>query len=78
MGWLVGLALPGSPGYWALLGMAAMLGGTMRAPLTGALFAVELTGDLPMLPALVPPVQLLFQAKYVEGEAEAEQAVGAR
>lgn len=53
MGWLTGLALPGAPGYWALLGMAAMLGGTMRAPLTGALFAVELTGDLAMLPVLI-------------------------
>ncbi len=53
MGWLAGLALPGSLGFWALLGMAAMLGGTMRAPLTGALFAVELTGDLRMLPALL-------------------------
>ncbi|SFU66999.1 H+/Cl-antiporter ClcA [Methylobacterium sp. 174MFSha1.1] len=53
MGWLVGTMLPGQPGFWALLGMAAMLGGTMRAPLTGALFAVELTGNLPALPALL-------------------------
>jgi chloride channel protein, CIC family len=53
MGWLVGSALPGDPGFWALLGMAAMLGGTMRAPLTGAIFAVELTGDVRMLPALL-------------------------
>ncbi|WP_449411594.1 chloride channel protein [Methylobacterium komagatae] len=53
MGWLAGTALPGEPGYWALLGMAAMLGGTMPAPLTGALFAVELTGDLHALPALL-------------------------
>jgi len=30
-----------------------MLGGTMRAPLTGAIFALELTGDLTMLPALL-------------------------
>ncbi len=52
-GWLAGLVLPGTPGFWALLGMAAMLGGTMRAPLTGALFAVELTGDLHALPALL-------------------------
>ena len=52
-GWLIGLMLPGSPGFWALLGMAAMLGGTMRAPLTGALFAVELTGDMHRLPALI-------------------------
>lgn len=53
MGWLVGLALPGAPGFWALLGMAAMLGGTMRAPLTGALFAVELTGNVHVLAPLL-------------------------
>ena len=56
-GWLVGLALPGEPGFWALLGMAAMMGGTMRAPLTGAFFAVEITGDVntlvPLLAATV-------------------------
>ena len=57
MGWLVsslsGGALPGEPGFWALLGMAAILGGAMRAPLTGAVFAVEVTGDLGALPALL-------------------------
>lgn len=53
MGWLVGLGLPGAPGFWALLGMAGMLGGTMRAPLTGALFAVELTGDVHSLAPLL-------------------------
>ena len=53
MGWLVGLALPGPHSMWALLGMAAMLGGTMRAPLTGAVFAVELTGDMHMLTPLL-------------------------
>ena len=52
-GWLMGLVLPGDPGFWALLGMAAMLGGTMRAPLTGALFAVELTGEIRMLVPLL-------------------------
>ena len=52
-GWLAGLVLPGDPAFWALLGMAAMLGGTMRAPLMGAVFAAELTGDLPALPALL-------------------------
>jgi CBS domain-containing protein len=36
-----------------LIGMAAMLGGTMRAPLTGAVFAVELTGDLGALTPLL-------------------------
>jgi H+/Cl- antiporter ClcA/CBS domain-containing protein len=57
LGWLVGLALPGGPGLWALVGMAGMMGGTMRAPLTGTLFAAELTGrfDL-LLPLLVATV----------------------
>jgi len=53
VGWLLGLALPGPSGFWAIVGMAAMLGGTMRAPLTGALFAVELTGDVHMLAPLL-------------------------
>ncbi len=56
-GWLIGLMLPGAPGFWALLGMAAMLGGTMRAPLTGTLFAIELTGEFRMVvPLLVASV----------------------
>ena len=53
MGWAVGLLLPGHPGVWALLGMAAMLGGTMRAPLMSAVFAVELTGEFRMLAPLL-------------------------
>jgi len=56
LGSLAGLVLPhADPGFWALLGMAAMMGGTMRSPLTATLFAVELTGDfsalLPLLTA---------------------------
>ncbi|MGI4800975.1 MAG: chloride channel protein [Janthinobacterium lividum] len=54
VGSLLGLVLPGhDPGYWALLGMSAMLGGTMRAPLTATIFAIELTGDMHALPALL-------------------------
>jgi chloride channel protein, CIC family len=53
VGWLEGLMLPGGPSFWALVGMAAMMGGTMRAPLTGVMFAIELTGNLEMLPALL-------------------------
>uniref|UniRef100_UPI003100F461 chloride channel protein n=1 Tax=Neorhizobium sp. EC2-8 TaxID=3129230 RepID=UPI003100F461 len=54
LGWLVGLAMPGNdPGFWALLGMAAMMGGTMRAPLTGTFFAVEITGDVNVLVPLL-------------------------
>ena len=54
LGFLEGQVLPGGGGFWALVGMAAMMGGAMRAPLTGALFAVELTGDgKALLPLLV-------------------------
>lgn len=53
LGWLVGLFFPGDPGFWALLGMAAMMGGTMRAPLTGTFFAVEITGDISTLVPLL-------------------------
>jgi CIC family chloride channel protein len=48
-GWLEGQFLPGDAGFWALLGMAAMMGGTMRSPLTAVMFAVELTGNVDML-----------------------------
>jgi H+/Cl- antiporter ClcA/CBS domain-containing protein len=36
----------GDPGLWALVGMAAIMGGTMRSPLTSAIFAIELTHNL--------------------------------
>ena len=42
----------GTSGFWALIGMTAILGGTMRAPLTATLFAVELTGNTHILPQL--------------------------
>ncbi|MCZ2109410.1 MAG: chloride channel protein [Dehalococcoidia bacterium] len=41
-------------GFWSLIAMGAILGGTMRAPLTGVVFALELTHDVnAMLPLLV-------------------------
>lgn len=40
-------------GLWAMVGMAAMMGGTMRAPLTGMIFLLELTHDFNALPALL-------------------------
>ena len=43
----------GDPGLWAMVGMAAMMGGTMRAPLTGAVFVLEVTHDLNAFPALL-------------------------
>ena len=53
VGWLLGLLLPGAHGFWALIGMAAMLGGTLPAPLTGVVFAVEVTGDIAALAPLL-------------------------
>ena len=44
-------------GFWPLIGMAAILGGTMRSPLTGVIFALELTHDMNvLLPLLVASV----------------------
>ena len=44
LGALFGGFMPvGDVGLWALLGMAAMMGGTMRSPLTAIVFAIELT-----------------------------------
>jgi H+/Cl- antiporter ClcA/CBS domain-containing protein len=43
----------GDVGLWALISMAAMMGGTMRSPLTAMIFALELTQDLNLLPALL-------------------------
>jgi CIC family chloride channel protein len=56
LGALVGMAFGSmSPGFWALLGLAAVLGGVMRSPLTGVVFSLELTqlwhGLLPILVA---------------------------
>lgn len=31
------------PGFWAMLGLAAVVGGVMRSPLTGVIFTLELT-----------------------------------
>jgi chloride channel protein, CIC family len=54
LGVLLGQWAPvGDSGLWALVGMAAMMGGTMRSPLTGMVFALELSNDLNTLPALL-------------------------
>ena len=42
------------PGFWPLVSMGAILGGTMRSPFTGVVFALELTHDFnALLPLLV-------------------------
>jgi H+/Cl- antiporter ClcA len=57
LGGLEAKILPGEGiGFWPLISMAAILGGTMRSPLTGIVFALELTHDwgvvLPLLVAV--------------------------
>jgi H+/Cl- antiporter ClcA/predicted transcriptional regulator len=54
LGALLGhLLWPGASGLWAMIGMAAMMAGTMRSPLTGMIFTLELTHDLNALPGLL-------------------------
>jgi H+/Cl- antiporter ClcA len=54
LGAFAGSCIPvGDPGLWALVGMAAMMGGTMRSPLTAMVFAVELTRDFNLFTALL-------------------------
>lgn len=43
----------GDSGLWAMVGMAAMMGGTMRSPFTAIVFTLELTHDLNILTALM-------------------------
>ncbi len=55
LGGLEGSFLPHEgAGFWPLISMGAILGGTMRAPFTAILFALELTHDMTvLLPLLV-------------------------
>jgi CBS domain-containing protein len=50
--------LPGGDArLWPLVGMAAVMGGTMRSPLTGVVFALELTYDIrSLLPLMIASV----------------------
>jgi CIC family chloride channel protein len=55
LGGIESIFLPNfGPGFWPLVSMGAILGGTMRSPFTGIVFAIELTHDFNMLlPLLV-------------------------
>jgi len=48
------------PGFWALVSMGAVLGGTMRAPLTAVVFALELTHDINVLLPLLLAVTMSY------------------
>jgi len=55
LGGLEAMVLPDmGVGFWPLVSMGAILGGTMRVPFTAIVFALELTHDLPaLLPLLI-------------------------
>jgi len=59
LGGVEGAFLPAlGPGFWPLVSMGAILGGTMRSPFTGIVFAIELTHDLNMLLPLMVAVTI--------------------
>ena len=61
LGALEGTVLPGvAPGFWAIVGLAGVLGGVMRSPLTGVVFPLELTHAWP----LVLPLMLAATGAY--------------
>jgi len=45
-------------GFWPLVSMGAILGGTMRSPFTGVIFSLELTHDVNMLLPLLVAVSI--------------------
>jgi CIC family chloride channel protein len=62
MGALEAHVLPTAlPGFWALAGLAAVLGGVMRSPFTGVVFPLELTGRWP----LILPMMIATASAYV-------------
>lgn len=55
IGCLLSTVLPHvGAGFWSLIGMGAIMGGTMRSPLTGIVFIIELTHNLDLaVPLLI-------------------------
>ncbi len=61
LGGLEALVLPAAGiGFWPLISMAAILGGTMRVPITGVIFALELTRDSSALLPLLVAVTMAY------------------
>ncbi|MGH3504172.1 MAG: chloride channel protein [Nocardioidaceae bacterium] len=61
LGAVVGQILPDvTPGFWALVALAAVVGGVMRSPFTGVIFSLELTHDWGALLPLVVAATLAY------------------
>jgi CIC family chloride channel protein len=61
LGGLESLVLPNEGiGFWPLVSMGAILGGTMRSPFTGIMFSLELTHDVNMLLPLLVAVTIAY------------------
>jgi H+/Cl- antiporter ClcA len=61
LGGVAALFLPDmGPGFWPLIGMGAILGGTMRVPFTAVVFSLELTHDL----SVVVPLAIAVVTAY--------------
>jgi H+/Cl- antiporter ClcA len=59
MGGVAAMFLPAEgAGFWPLVSMGAILGGTMRSPFTGVIFALELTHDVNMMVPLLLAVTI--------------------
>ncbi len=77
LGMLVGMGLSrfsgylpdlGHPGVLAVAGMVAFLSATVRAPLTGLLLAVEMTGEYQlMMPAALTAMTATAAAEWLGG-----------
>lgn len=64
LGWAGNLLLPGAasqPGFYAVVGMGAMMAAVLQAPLAGLLALVELTGN----PDVVFPAMLVIVTAYL-------------
>lgn len=74
------LLLPGfSPGLFALVGMAAVLGGAVHAPITAILLIFELTGDYRvLLPALLAVLASVVVSRRLAGESVYTRALARR
>ena len=59
-------------GFWPLVSMGAILGGTMRSPFTGIVFALELTHDFNryMRLAFVAGCQIQALIQFAKGHIE--------